>query len=58
MVKDYKDSAAQVMTLFGHPKNTANVFAQKLPEIKDCPSVLNLSLLGVGSLIGDEDCIS
>ena len=34
-----------------------NVLADKLPEIKDFPYNLKLSLMGVGSLLGEEDII-
>jgi CRP-like cAMP-binding protein len=34
-----------------------NVLADKLPEIKDFPYNLKLSILGSGSLLGEEDII-
>ena len=37
--------------------STGNVLADKLPEIKDFPYSLKLSLMGPGTLAGDEDII-
>ena len=34
-----------------------NVLADKLPEIKDFPYNLKLSIMGAGSLLGEEDII-
>jgi hypothetical protein len=34
-----------------------NVLADKLPEIKDFPYNLKLSIVGSGSLLGEEDII-
>lgn len=35
----------------------ANVLAKRLPEIKDLPYNLKLSIFGKGSLVGEEDVI-
>lgn len=35
----------------------ANVLAKRLPEIKDLPYSLKLSIFGKGSLMGEEDVI-
>jgi hypothetical protein len=54
------DSASKIDPKTGKPDmrhTSGNVLADRLPEIKDFPYSLKLSLMGPGSLAGDEDII-
>ncbi len=35
-----------------------NILARKMPEIKDIPTKMKLTIFGVGSLIGEEDVLN
>lgn len=58
MVKSYTDTTSQVLELLGRKQKEKCVLAQKLPEIKDIPGKLKLSIFGVGSIVGEEDVIN
>ena len=35
-----------------------NILAKKLPEIKDVPSNMRLTIYGLGSMLGEEDTLN
>ena len=35
-----------------------NIFANKLPEIKNVPSNMRLTIYGIGSMLGEEDSLN
>jgi hypothetical protein len=35
-----------------------NILAKRLPEIRDVPHQMKLVIAGIGSIFGEEDCVS
>lgn len=58
MPKELSETAADVIELMGKRKSTGNILARKLPEIRDIPHTMKLTLFGRGSLLGEEDVLS
>ena len=56
--KDLKDTVSEVVKLLGKKRPITNVYAQKMPEIKDVPRNMRLVIFGKGMLIGEEDSIN
>ena len=52
------DTASEVVELFGKKRPHANIYATKMPEIKDVPSNMRVTIFGIGSLLGEEDSIN
>eukprot|EP00347_Sterkiella_histriomuscorum_P023519 403334331 len=49
--------ATEVVELMGKKVNKPNFLAKKLPEIKDVPNQMRITLFGSGSLLGEEDTL-
>ena len=58
MPKGLSDVAEDIVELMGKKRSTINVLAKKLPEIKDVPKTLKLTLFGPGTLLGEEDLLA
>jgi len=58
MPKGLSDVAADIVELMGKKRSTVNILAKKLPEIKDVPNNLKLTLFGRGTLLGEEDLLT
>ena len=46
MPKELSETAADVIELMGKRKSTGNILARKLPEIRDIPHTMKLTLFG------------
>ena len=58
MDHELKDTAQEVVELMGKKNLSFNILARKMPEIKDIPGNMKLTIFGPGSLIGEEDILS
>lgn len=52
------DGAVHMIDMLGQRVEIRNVLAKRLPEIKDLPYNLKLTIFGSGSLLGEEDIFS
>ncbi|CDW78470.1 UNKNOWN [Stylonychia lemnae] len=58
MKKDLTDAATDIVELMGKKILKSNILARKLPEIKDVPSNMRLTIFGIGCILGEEDILN